>query len=40
VTDGANTTRSVILQEGEPSYGSNTNIPYVQVGGEHFTKIL
>lgn len=25
-----------MLQDGEPSYGSNTNIPYVQVGGEHF----
>lgn len=36
MTDGANTTHSVILQEGEPSYGSDTSIPYVQVGGEHF----
>lgn len=36
MTDGANTTHSVILQEGEPSYGRNTNIPYVQVVGEQF----
>lgn len=38
MTDGANAAHSVILQNGELSYGSNTNFPYVQVGGEHFKK--